>query len=195
MTKCGRHPSRGQEQANVVVVHDLALRPDREIGGNEPGCPSELAAPFGYFPNHRAPLKAVHPACPKHTMTRGLERHPAGLAVADAPALNEGPRACHLHLRLERRTGAWFRFRLGLDALGCQCRAQDLAGRGRLGGKLSLDPFDRTCLPFELQCENEFLHALFSSGWVRSSMSNRPKRVTRGSYGHSFIPASACCSQ
>jgi hypothetical protein len=53
--------------------------------------------------------------------------------------------------------------------------AQDLARRGCLGGKLSLDPLDRMGLPFELQCEHEFLHALFSSYGLHRSMSNRPK--------------------
>ena len=42
-----------------MIVHDLALRPDREVGGNEPRAPCELTTPLGHFSNHRAPLKAV----------------------------------------------------------------------------------------------------------------------------------------
>src|SRR6266481_2700901 len=53
-----------------------------------PVAPCELAAPLGHFPNHRAPLKAVHPARPKHTMARRRKRHPARLVVADAPGLD-----------------------------------------------------------------------------------------------------------
>src|SRR5437879_10079933 len=72
-----------QVKADVVIVHDLALGADREIGGNETRGSRELPHPFRHFPDHRSPLHPVDRARSEDTLAQRLEGHLASLARSE----------------------------------------------------------------------------------------------------------------
>src|SRR6266852_1874920 len=141
-----------------MIIHDVALGADREIGGDEPRGSRELPRPLRHLPNDRASLKTLNRARPQDTLSQSLEGQLAGLPVADPTAFDEGPLARDLHLRLEGCAGTRLRLRLDLYAFGRHRCSQYLPTRTRLGRQLSLGAFHGTGLALELQCKDELFH-------------------------------------
>ncbi len=131
--------------------------PDAEVGRNEPSGSGEAALAPGHFPDDRASLIPLDPTGSNEALAHRPEGQRRRPPIGDPAGLDEGPRARHLHLRLEPAGVSAACFHARLDPGLLEGRPVDLTPGG-LGGHFALRAGHGGRTPAELECEDNWMH-------------------------------------